>query len=134
MARTKIRSENYQRAISQRLRVAELWFFCTALLLNPFPNKPWFSHVCSRSLLKTLWEKEKLLITSNFSFSHCVFYPFEGLSAIFIKLKVVVCKPFEFGRIYSLSFGKGLNKVFFFKCLKFQVYGFYSDSSINPLV
>ena len=22
---------------------------------------------------KTLWEKEKLLITSNFSFSHCVF-------------------------------------------------------------
>ena len=23
--------------------------------------------------LKTLWEKEKLLVTSNFSFSHCVF-------------------------------------------------------------
>ena len=22
---------------------------------------------------KTLWEKEKLLVTSNFSFSHCVF-------------------------------------------------------------
>ena len=28
------------------------------------------------SLLKTLWEKEKLLITSNFSFSHSIFYPF----------------------------------------------------------
>ena len=25
------------------------------------------------SLLKTLWEKEKLLVTSNFSFSHIVF-------------------------------------------------------------
>ena len=45
--------------------------------LNPFPNKPWFLRVCSTSLLKTLWEKEKLLVTSNFSFSHSVFYPFE---------------------------------------------------------
>ena len=44
--------------------------------LNPFPNKPWFLRVCCTSLLKTLWEKEKLLVTSNFSFSHSVFYPF----------------------------------------------------------
>ena len=43
---------------------------------NPNPNKPWFLRVCSISLLKTLWEKEKLLVTSNFSFSHSVFYPF----------------------------------------------------------
>ena len=43
---------------------------------NPFPNKPWFSRVCSTSLLKTLWEKEKLLIRSNSSFSQSVFYPF----------------------------------------------------------
>ena len=35
-----------------------------------FPNL----YVCSTSLLKTLWEKEKLLTTSNFSFSHSVFY------------------------------------------------------------
>ena len=27
----------------------------------------------SSNVLKTLWEKEKLLVTSNFSFSHCVF-------------------------------------------------------------
>ena len=46
-----------------------------AVIFNPFPNKPWFSRVCSTSLLKTLREKEKLLITSNFSFSHSVFYP-----------------------------------------------------------
>ena len=43
---------------------------------NPFPNKPWFLRVCSRDLLKTLREKEKLLVTSNFSFSHSVFYLF----------------------------------------------------------
>ena len=29
--------------------------------------------VCSTSLLKTLWEKEKLLVMSNFSFFHRVF-------------------------------------------------------------
>ena len=40
---------------------------------NPFPDKPWFLRVCSTSLLKTLWEKEKLLITSNFCFSCSVF-------------------------------------------------------------
>ena len=50
--------------------------------VNPFPNKPWFLRVCSRSLSKTLWEKEKLLITSNFSFSHSVFYLFGELSVI----------------------------------------------------
>ena len=27
-----------------------------------------------QAFLKTLWEKEKLLVTSNFSFSHSVFY------------------------------------------------------------
>ena len=43
---------------------------------NPFPNKPLFFHVCSTGLSKTLWEKEKLLVTSNFSFFHSVFYPF----------------------------------------------------------
>ena len=51
------------------------------------------------SLLKTLWEKEKLLITSNFSFSRSVFYPFGELAAIVIQFKIVVCKLFLFGRV-----------------------------------
>ena len=65
---------------------------------NPFPNKPWFFHVGSTSLMKTLWEKEKLLVTSNFSFSQRVFYPFGEPSAIFIEIEIVVCKLGEFGR------------------------------------
>ena len=74
-------------------------------LLPLFPNKPWFLHVCSTSLLKTLWEKEKLLVTSNFPFTHSVFYPYDALSFIFIKFEpfpkqalVFTClqhKPFE---------------------------------------
>ena len=78
--------------------------------LNPFPNKPWFLRVCSTSFLETLWEKEKLLVTSNFSFSRSVFYLFGELAAIFIKSKIVPCQSFEYGRVKYLSFGKGLMK------------------------
>ena len=58
-----------------------------------------FLCVFSTGLLKTMWEKEKLLVTSNFHFSHSVFHPFGELSAIFIKFRSVVCKLFQFGRV-----------------------------------
>ena len=69
------------------------------LTVNPFPNKPLFLRVCCTSLLKTLWEKEKLLVTSNFSFSHRVFYPVGGFFTIFINFKIFVCNLFQFGRV-----------------------------------
>ena len=78
------------------------------MILNPFPNKPWFLRVCFARLLKTLRGKEKLLVTSNFSFSHSVSYPYEELPSIFIKFEIVVCKLFQFGRVQNLLFGKGL--------------------------
>ena len=86
----------------------------TEILLKwrqPFPKQTLFLDVCSTSLLKTLWEKEKLLVTSNFSFSHSVFYQFGELSAIFIKLVIVICELFQFRRVENLSFGKGLNTI-----------------------
>ena len=70
----------------------EIIYICS----NPFPNKPLILLVCSASPLKTLFEKEKLLVTSNFSFSHSVFYRFGKLSAVFIKIEIVVCDVFEF--------------------------------------
>ena len=96
---------------TELLKVGIVWYkinsvsasFLTKLslqgLINPFLNKPWFLRVCSRSPLKTLWEKEKLLITSNFSISHSDFYPFGELSAIVIKFEIVVCKISQFGRV-----------------------------------
>ena len=66
---------------------------------NRFPNKPWFLRVCGAKLLKTLWEKKKLLVTSNFFFSHSVFYPFIEISAIFIIFEIVVCELFQFGPV-----------------------------------
>ena len=71
----------------------------SARFFSPFPNKPWFLRVCSASLLKTLWEKDELLVMNNSSFSHSVFYPFGKHSAIFIKFEIVVCKLFQIGRV-----------------------------------
>ena len=64
----------------------------------PFRNKPWL-YVWSTSLLKTLWKKEKLLVTSNFSFTHSVFYSIWELSAIFIEFKIFICELFQFGQV-----------------------------------
>ena len=47
---------------------------CILKTFTLFPNKPWFLHLSSTSVLKILWEKEcKLHVMSNFSFSHSVF-------------------------------------------------------------
>ena len=43
--------------------------------LIPFQKKPWILRVCSSSLWKHCEEKEKLLVTSNFSFSPQCFLP-----------------------------------------------------------
>ena len=58
------------------------------------------------NFLKTLREKEKLLETSIYSFSHSVFYPLRELYAILIKFENGICNFFE---IENLSFGKELN-------------------------
>ena len=67
------------------------------------------SPVCRTSLLKALWEKEKLLVTSDFSFTHGIFHHFGELSVIFIKSKLVY-KLFQTGRVSVSSFGKSLIK------------------------
>ena len=66
-------------------------------------TSPGFYVSAGPSLLKTSWEKEKLLTTSNFSFSHSIFYPFEELSAIFIRLKLskfVICVKVEIVHVF----------------------------------
>ena len=65
-------------------------WFGTIVLLNPSPNKPSFLRLCRTCVLKTLWEKGKLLVTSNFSFPCSVFYPFWKLYATCIIFEIVV--------------------------------------------
>ena len=45
-----------------------------------------------KSFKKSLWEKEKLLVKSNFSFSRSVFFSFGELSVISIEFEIVICK------------------------------------------
>ena len=59
-------------------------------------------YVPAVSHLKTLREKEKLLIMSDFSFPHSVFHSFGEHSAIFIKFEIVVCKLFQFGPVRNM--------------------------------
>ena len=44
---------------------------------NPFPNKPWFLHVCSKSLLKNTVGKGEIARNEQFLlFPLCFLYPF----------------------------------------------------------
>ena len=76
-------------------------FFNTFILssandFNPFPLNSKF-YLWKRKLLETLWEKEKMLVASIFSFSDKVFYSsqhkFQSLSHDYF----VICNYFEFG-------------------------------------
>ena len=71
---------------------------------NPFPKMPWFLRVCSASLLITLWEKEKLLVKSNFSFFHSIFYPFLLFSP---NLKLSSASTFSLEKSKICCLGKG---------------------------
>ena len=56
------------------------------------------------------WFREhSVLVMSNFSFSHNVFYPFGELAVIFIEFKIIACKLYLFGRVWNLLFGKELH-------------------------
>ena len=69
-------------------------YFTEQFITKFFPNKPWFLRVCSTSLLKTLWEKEKLLVSNNFSFSQCFLPVYREFSSISIKFEIVDCNFF----------------------------------------
>ena len=78
--------------------------------INPFPNKPCFLRVCSASLLKTLWEKEELLLTSNSPFSHSVFYLYGKLFFFLFSsnLKLSSANSLSLEEFRICRLGKGL--------------------------
>ena len=63
-----------------------------------------------KSLLKTFWEKKKMLVTSIFFFSHNVFYPMKDKFIILsnINFNLSSANAFNLGKPKILS-GKGLN-------------------------
>ena len=89
------------------IRRQNLHFFIVTL----FQTSPCFLCVCSTSLLKTLWEKDKLIVMSNFSFSHSDFYRFGELSAIFIEFKIVIANSYQFGSLKFVVWERVLNSI-----------------------
>ena len=67
----------------------------SGVYFNLIQNKPWFLHVCSTSVLKTLWEKEKLFVMSNFCFPHSVFYQFKEFLPFSSNLKLSSSNSFS---------------------------------------
>ena len=61
-----------------------------------------------KRLSKILWEKEKMLVTSIFSFSRNVFYHITDKDNLVSCIEDVVCNFFQFGPVQNLSFGKEL--------------------------
>ena len=104
---------------------------CSAI--NRFQNKPWFLCVCIYSFFKTLWEKAKWRVTSNFSFFHSVFYTFWEISAIFIKLKIVLCKLFQFGKVQNLFSRKGFSREIVFEACWMVFYAILNIISVISL-
>ena len=72
-----------------------------AFLFNSLPHNLDFQQSQDRSLLKTLWEKEKMLVTSIFSFSHNVFYPIKDRNHHLSYIYFIVCKCFEFDDVHN---------------------------------
>ena len=71
-------------------------YICTSYMkcnvfINPFSNKPWFFMFLHHVFCNT-GKQKKLLVTSNFSFSHSAFYPFGEFSS---NLKLSSAKPFS---------------------------------------
>ena len=75
----------------------------TWIQFNPFPHNDTFWWVWERSLLKTLWEKEKLLVQAISPF-HTMFSTLSNLSS---------ANAFNFVWSNILSFGNGLNQGYY---------------------
>ena len=88
--------------------------------VNPLLHKYLFWRINNRQLLKTLWEKKKLLVTSNFSFSHNVFYSIRQLYPIcpYFWHNIFICC--WIGRVQNWLWGKGLNVIDWVSLTKFN--------------
>ena len=83
--------------------------------LNHFPKKPWFLRVCNTNHFKSLWEKEELLVTSNFSFSTVLLSNWRTFCHFHQVKKLLSANSFSLVGVQSLLLEKGL---IFFRLVK----------------
>ena len=105
----------FQRRLSQTCCNCETFkYFNQKSSFSPFPLTDAFWHLCSRRLLLTLWQKEKLLIMSNYNFCRN------------FQLYSIIKNLFY---IYFPYFGKAVFKVF---CCRIVVCG--KGLKVNPTI
>ena len=77
--------------------------------LKPFPNNPRFLRVCIRSLLKTVWEKDKITHNEQFLLfpQRSVFAHLENLLPFSSNLKLSSEKSFSLELSKMCRLGKG---------------------------
>ena len=83
--------------------------------------------ILRKKSFKTLWEKEKMLVTSIFSFSHNVFYPYRNKLQILVTFMVKSANAFNLDKANFLGFGKGLRLVQVKSIYRQQVKGGTND-------
>ena len=94
------------------------------LKINSLQQNPNFWRPWRRRLWKTLWEKEKILATSIFSFTHHVFFTLPK-TEIIISVTLSSANAFNLVQSEILSFGKELSKIVWLnKCYGSCIWGF----------
>ena len=77
----------------------------TQLVSLPFPKQSLFFFMTPRKrTIETLWEKEKMMLTSIFPYSHHISCPIRELKLYVTNVEFFVCRYFRFEGL----FGKGL--------------------------
>ena len=99
----------------EKLRVSCNFFFCHYVFKKPSAAvPPLFWRICSRRLMKTLWQKEKLLKTSNYSFCHTVFnFFFSNYTFIYRDFPCCYLNVFKVICCRFVLCGKGLTLYYF---------------------
>ena len=95
--------------------------FIELRIINRFPNKPRFLRVCSPSLLKTLWEKEKLACHEQYLFFPGFSTGLEDFLAFSSNLKLWSANSLslEVSKICHLGKGSSINILVLYKFTKF---------------
>ena len=78
----------------------------SSCLVNPFPNKPLFLHVCSLNFFENTVGKGEIALKVQFLlFPPVFFYPFGELP--FLSILKLSSANSQFARVLNQSFGKG---------------------------
>ena len=83
-----------------------------------------------RQLLKTCWDKEKVLVSSIFSFSH-IFYPVRDRNRHFCKIRFVAYKCFQLDQAKSVVWLTHYHALPHFDALKIYISGIHCEKRRN---